>query len=198
MQNARWKTWVDTGGTFTDCIAVDEHGTLRRQKVLSNSGLRGAIEEVISPTKMRISATWQAPADFVRGFTFHLLKKAHPERKVVHHDPAESTLAIDRPLPEKASDGDKFEVRSAEEAPILAVQLATGTLADSPLPPMEMRLGTTRGTNALLERRGAPVALLTERFNAACYGHEPSEADVIRRLEHGLEDAGARSERGGS
>lgn len=33
---------------------------------------------------------------------------------------------------------------------------------------------------------GAPVRLATERFNAACYGHEPSGADVIEELRAGL------------
>ncbi|MDA1258340.1 MAG: DUF4129 domain-containing protein [Chloroflexi bacterium] len=33
-----------------------------------------------------------------------------------------------------------------------------------------------------------PVALMTERFNAACYGNEPSSAEVIGRLKAGLQD----------
>ncbi len=42
---------------------------------------------------------------------------------------------------------------------MLAARLVTGTPAGEPLPPLAMRLATTRGTNALLERRGAPTAL---------------------------------------
>ncbi|MEE8364098.1 MAG: DUF4129 domain-containing protein, partial [Dehalococcoidia bacterium] len=41
---------------------------------------------------------------------------------------------------------------------------------------------------------GAPVDLMTERFNAACYGNEPSSEDVVRRLRDGLR----RFDRGGS
>ena len=33
---------------------------------------------------------------------------------------------------------------------------------------------------------GSPVALMTERFNAACYGHEPSSAEVLGELRAGL------------
>lgn len=33
-----------------------------------------------------------------------------------------------------------------------------------------------------------PVDLMTERFNAACYGHEPSSPDVVDRLRSGLRD----------
>jgi 5-oxoprolinase (ATP-hydrolysing) len=38
-----WRIWVDTGGTFTDCLAVDPGGRPRRAKVLSTSALRGRI-----------------------------------------------------------------------------------------------------------------------------------------------------------
>ena len=50
-----------------------------------------------------------------------------------------------------------------EEAPILAARLITGTPLHDPLPNMELRLATTRGTNALLERKGAPTALFVTR-----------------------------------
>jgi hypothetical protein len=43
--------------------------------------------------------------------------------------------------------------------------LITQTPAGSPLPPIAMRLATTRGTNALLERKGARTALfITQGF----------------------------------
>jgi len=34
---ARWQVWVDTGGTFTDCLALDPEGRLHRAKVLSSA-----------------------------------------------------------------------------------------------------------------------------------------------------------------
>ena len=33
---------------------------------------------------------------------------------------------------------------------------------------------------------GVPVDLMTERFNAACYGHEPTSPEVVTRLRNGL------------
>jgi len=54
--------------------------------------------------------------------------------------------------------GAAFEVRFPFEAPILAARLVTRTLPDRPLPPMALRVATTRGTNALLTRRGSPPA----------------------------------------
>lgn len=35
---------------------------------------------------------------------------------------------------------------------------------------------------------GMPVDLVTERFNAACYGHEPSSSEIVGRLRTGLRD----------
>lgn len=67
-------------------------------------------------------------------------------------------LTLDRPLGVDA--GDLLELRAGVEAPVLAAHLATGTPLGETLPPMAMRLATTRGTNALLERRGGRVAAL--------------------------------------
>ncbi len=66
------------------------------------------------------------------------------------------TLATAAP---RFEDGSAVEVAFDEEAPVLAARLVTGTPAGEPLPDLAMRLATTRGTNALLERRGASVAL---------------------------------------
>ena len=62
------------------------------------------------------------------------------------------------PVPEDLHSGSPVELRSGEEAPLLAARLITGTPFGGSLPPVAMRLATTRGTNALLERRGAPMA----------------------------------------
>jgi hypothetical protein len=35
---------------------------------------------------------------------------------------------------------------------------------------------------------GMPVDLMTDRFNAACYGHEPSSSEIVGRLRAGLQD----------
>ncbi|MGB5816847.1 MAG: hydantoinase/oxoprolinase family protein, partial [Thermoanaerobaculia bacterium] len=66
------------------------------------------------------------------------------------------------PLPDGV-EGAGCELEIGEEAPILAARLVTKTALEEPLPPMAMRLATTRATNALLERRGAPTALFITR-----------------------------------
>ena len=52
-----------------------------------------------------------------------------------------------------------FEIDTGLEAPVLAVRRLLGCPLTEPLPPLSVRLGTTRGTNALLTRRGAHTAL---------------------------------------
>ena len=152
----RWQVWVETGGTFTDCIARAPNGTLHRAKVLSSSALRGTIVEAIDAQGLRIQERWNAPADFVRGLPFTLLGAADTAAIITAYDPVAQTLALDRPV--AIAPGAAFEVRFPYEAPVLAARLVTHTLPDQPLPPMALRVATTRGTNALLTRRGTPPA----------------------------------------
>jgi len=84
----KWRVFVDTGGTFTDGLAVSPDGKRSRTKILSG-----------------------------------------------------------------------------DEAPLQAIRQLTGAPVNQLLPPVQMRLGTTRGTNALLEEKGAQVVFfVTEGF----------------------------------
>jgi len=157
-----WQIWIDTGGTFTDCLARDPQGRLHRAKVLSSSALRGMVEERIGERRLRVTARWRAPAGFAVGFQFGLLDRSQSEWKVTAFGAEERVIELDGPVPEEVV-GAAFEVRSPEAAPLLAARLVTGTPAGEQLPPIGMRLATTRGTNALLERRGVPVALFITR-----------------------------------
>ncbi len=157
-ERGSWRIWIDTGGTFTDCLAADPAGELRRAKVLSTSAVRGRIAELIGPDAVRAASAWPVPRDFFRGFTFILLE-AGVSAEVLASD--SEILRLDRPVPAEA--GAAFELRSPEEAPVLAARLVTGTPLDQPLPEIALRLATTRGTNALLERKGAATALFITR-----------------------------------
>ena len=53
-----------------------------------------------------------------------------------------------------------LKVPSSDDAPLLGIRRLLGLADDAPIPACELRLGTTLGTNALLERRGARSALL--------------------------------------
>lgn len=158
-----WQIWVDTGGTFTDCLALSPQGKLHRAKVLSSSALRGTVVETISPNTLRVRETWNAPNDFIRGFTFALLGESVFTASVVGYHSGEGILVLAENMPESLVNGSRFEVRSPYEAPILAARLVTQTAPDTALPPLALRLATTRGTNALLTRTGTPPALFITR-----------------------------------
>lgn len=57
------------------------------------------------------------------------------------------------------------KVLSSNEAPLIGIRRLLGLDEGAPIPPCEVRMGTTIATNALLERRGEPCALIvTEGF----------------------------------
>src|SRR4051812_40028490 len=76
--------------------------------------------------------------------------------------PSSTILRLDDPIAGDLT-GAAFELRSPEEAPVLAARLVTRTPLGEELPEIAMRLATTRGTNALLERKGAATALFITR-----------------------------------
>jgi 5-oxoprolinase (ATP-hydrolysing) len=163
VTNGTWRLWADTGGTFTDCLAVDPEGRLHRAKVLSTSALRGRIAERAGEAAVRLEASWRVPRDFFRGFVFRRLPDEPSPRTATGWEPETGILHLDGPLGGDDPAGSACELRSPEEAPVLAARLVTGRPPGAPLPEIAVRLATTRGTNALLERKGAATALFITR-----------------------------------
>ncbi len=158
-----WRLCIDTGGTFTDCLAWDPQGVVHRVKVLSSSGLRGRVVRVLGPKMIQLKVGWSGPDDLVAGCRFVRLGREGAHR-VASYRAADQTLVLETPV-DDVELGELIELASDEEAPVLAARLVTGTPAGQPLPEMEMRLATTRGTNALLTRTGAePVLWITRGF----------------------------------
>ncbi|QKK09490.1 MAG: hypothetical protein HND58_15845 [Planctomycetota bacterium] len=162
-----WRVRVDTGGTFTDCLAAAPDGTLHRGKVLSTGAVRATIREVPSPTRLVLEGGWLERPAFAVGALLRPTDSRSDGVRIVHAAPAGPGLGaieVDR-APAGLAAGRTVEVSTGEEAPVLAARLVTGTPLGERLPPMHLRLATTRGTNALLERRGGPVAFfVTEGF----------------------------------
>ncbi len=157
-----WDIWVDVGGTFTDCVARDPEGRFHRAKVLSTSALRGSVLEVVDERSLLVESTWPGPEGLVEGFRFQPLAAPPSDVRAVDFDPTIGLLRLDRPVP-RDLDGSVFELRSPEEAPVLAARMVTGTPPGRALPPLRLRLATTRATNALLEHRGSPVAFFVTK-----------------------------------
>ncbi|MFQ5877435.1 MAG: hydantoinase B/oxoprolinase family protein [Acidobacteriota bacterium] len=154
-----WRIWIDIGGTFTDALGIGPDGILRRAKVLSTGALRGNLERREGPARLRVRQSWDVPPELVRGFSFRILGREPLGIVVEDFDPASSALELSRAPAGPIHPGTPFEVRSPEEAPVLAARLLTRSKPGRPLPAPAMRLATTLATNALLERRGAPTAL---------------------------------------
>jgi 5-oxoprolinase (ATP-hydrolysing) len=85
------------------------------------------------------------------------------ETEIAGFDPEEAVLRLAEPLDVAPAAGRAYELSSDEEAPIQAVRYLLGLGRQSPIPPVIVRLGTTRGTNALLTRQGAATAFVTTR-----------------------------------
>ncbi|HXT50127.1 MAG TPA: hydantoinase/oxoprolinase family protein [Thermoanaerobaculia bacterium] len=155
-----WQIWVDTGGTFTDCLARDPGGALRRVKVLSSGSLRATVVERRGKRQLALAGLDELRPGALQGW--RLTRLAGDERlSTVAWDGSAVELAA--AAPRSFARGTLCELVSPEEAPLLACRLITGTAPDAPLPPLRLRLATTLGTNALLERRGAPTGLFLTR-----------------------------------
>ena len=165
LENA-WEFWIDVGGTFTDCFARLPDGSLKRHKLLSSGVTKGAVGSGSSQTAIVDPARAADPAGFWNGFTLRLLSrdgKTVDERRVKQFEAASGTLQLDAPLTAAPTAGQPYELFGDCEAPVLAIRHLMRLPADASIPPVRVRLGTTRGTNALLTRRGTPTALVTTR-----------------------------------
>lgn len=157
-----YKIFVDTGGTFTDCIGLLPNGEVIYKKVLSSGRLRGKIEKWISETEVVIDESWDVEQDSIIGCNFAFTTEHSSEHKVTGYDAANKILKIDTAANENCRESAiAFEVWTGEEAPVLGIRMITRTPPGKAFPQMEVRLGTTKGTNALLEKRGADTVLIT-------------------------------------
>jgi 5-oxoprolinase (ATP-hydrolysing) len=154
-----WNIWVDTGGTFTDCLAIDPGGSLSRLKVLSNGTLRGRVLAQLSADQLAVDINWPVLEDIYKGYTL----TDRVTKGMIHSvDPSKGFIKLTKPLKGRWT-GKTIEVTTNEEVPVFAARLLTSTKIGDTFPSIEMKLGSTRGTNAILERKGAKTALLVTK-----------------------------------
>jgi 5-oxoprolinase (ATP-hydrolysing) len=96
MSRAAYNIFIDTGGTFTDCIGRDNQGTMYRRKVLSHGALRGMIIRWFSPGTFLVKQNWALPSDIIRGYRFRLLKYNAGEVFVQSFDLQNNILRLTR------------------------------------------------------------------------------------------------------
>lgn len=117
INDLAWKIWIDTGGTFTDCLAVDPAGNKTRIKVLSSSCLRGRIIRKTASGTYEFEANWNFEKDLLTGYFFRI-NALSLSGKITKLDHSRKTLTLDHDfsIPENAD----FEISTGEEAPVLA------------------------------------------------------------------------------
>ena len=157
-----WEFRIDTGGTFTDCLGRSPTGQWYRVKVLSNGSMRARVREVAEGDRIRISIRRKCPDGFFKGFSLEAPGLDHGY-VVENYDSRRGEIVLRKPLARQLQPGELLILQFPGEAPELGARLLTATGGDASLPPARLRLATTRGTNALLEGKGASTVLFINR-----------------------------------
>ncbi|MCH7873655.1 MAG: hydantoinase, partial [Planctomycetes bacterium] len=158
MSRARPEFWIDVGGTFTDCIMRAPDGSIRTHKLLSSGVYKGRAGPGSSRERIVDHRHCGAGAGFFDG---HTIEVGGISRKVGRFVNDEGAFELAESLDIAPAADAPFEISSGEEAPITGIRRLLGLRLNDAIGPLSVRLGTTRGTNALLERRGAATALVT-------------------------------------
>ena len=164
--SGQWEFWIDVGGTFTDCIAKPPSGQLTTAKVLSSGITKGQITEVLGRDRFSDTTRRNDSTDFWADYTVRFLddfgQVIHSARVRSSHGDS-GILAVEQMLPDSIVEGTRYELEGGEEAPLVAIRRILSLKLKDEIPPIIVKLGTTRGTNALLTRRGARVAFVTTK-----------------------------------
>ncbi len=161
-----WEFWIDVGGTFTDCLARGPAGEFRTAKVLSSGLTKGIIGEIPDRTSLGDPLRQHDPENFWTGAECAIYNDQNvliQSLDVINFDRSGQRLRFRSELSPDVYPGLRYELEPREEAPILAIRTILGLPLTQPVPPVRVRLGTTRGTNALLTRRGAKTGFVTTK-----------------------------------
>ncbi len=164
MQDQTWEFWIDVGGTFTDCFARRADGQLLRHKLLSSGVTKGAAARGSDRHTILDANRHSDPDNFWVGYRLRLLDadgQPAAAAVVTHFDKQQGALRIEPPLDADPAANQAYELASDEPSPLVGVRYLLGLGLRQEIPPVAVRLGTTRGTNALITRRGAKTAFIT-------------------------------------
>src|SRR6476620_9824852 len=161
MAAANSEFWIDVGGTFTDCLAKAPDGSMRRHKLLSSGVTMGHVGAGSSPDAIIDPARRSDPADFWAGWKLAIVGEDGREldgAQVKAFDSSSGRLYVSG-LSSPPILNAAYELRCDPDAPVIAIRYLLGLPLAEQVPPVVLRLGTTRGTNALITRSGARTAL---------------------------------------
>ncbi|QSE98588.1 hydantoinase B/oxoprolinase family protein [Fulvivirga lutea] len=154
-----WKIWIDTGGTFTDCIAIDPEFHQHRLKLLSSGIIKCYIKQKLDDTTLKVSLNPPINSNILSNYQL-IESKSGKSIEIEGYESENQLLKLSETLADTFDLSGGYEITALEPVPILAARILTSTALQASLPKMEMRLGTTKGTNALLEKKGSDVTLL--------------------------------------
>lgn len=160
----QWEFWIDVGGTFTDCIGRSPENEFFPFKTLSSGITKGRIQQISSPTTIVDPSRCNDPVEFWQEYQIEFLNEEGQSihsAQVTSFDRSSGTLTVTPPLPTSVKESMGYELSSGEEAPILAIRSILGLKISDTISNINVKLGTTRGTNALLTRNGSRTALIT-------------------------------------
>ncbi len=166
MSPPPWQFFIDVGGTFTDVVSRRPDESIVTHKVLSSGVVRGTVGNGSSRTHVLDAHRIGEPAHLWKGYRIRFLgspKDDADTRRISDFDPSRGSLSLDPPISRAPTPNSAYELFSDEDAPVVAIRMLLGIPLDEPIPAIQVHLGTTRATNALLERTGGPVVLVTTR-----------------------------------
>ena len=146
-----WRFWIDVGGTFTDCIGINPQGSALTHKLLSSGSYKLDITRV-DGNSVSIHTSLKFCEGFFKGYSCGLTHAV-----VESFDPVNQILTLNQSYPNR----NRIELFSPETSPMCAMRYLMGLTLDKPVGDVSLRLGTTIGTNALLELKGASVGFVT-------------------------------------
>ncbi len=158
-----WEFSIDVGGTFTDCIARNPFGELKTCKFLSSGIIKGKVQKILNNGFINTEKIL-APELFYNNFLINFLdingNIIHKNKIKNYHS---ETGFFELNLPYEIIPDTSYELFSGEEAPLLCIRYLMNLRLDQEIGQIKVRLGTTKGTNALLERKGEKIALITTK-----------------------------------
>ena len=159
-----WEFWIDVGGTFTDCIGRAPNNSLHFHKVLSSGVIKGRGVTGPRPNQFIDVDLRGYGHQFFRGFRLGLFDSKRQVREkilITDFNHQTGTFTLENPLKTDCRHTPiSYQLNSGEEAPLIGIRKIMGLQLHEPIPKISLLLGTTIGTNALLERKGTKIGLI--------------------------------------
>ena len=159
-----WEFWIDVGGTFTDCIGRAPDSSIHSVKILSSGIIKSTVNKSNDNNTVIDKSKIGNPSNFYKDYSFNLLcekGKVIENNYIKDFDSEQGMFTLRSPLQTKSLPGKSYELASGEEAPIMGMRWIMNLTLWKDIGCVNVRLGSTKGTNALLERKGADVAFIT-------------------------------------